>query len=327
MDEVTLGDAIDELYAGDPAEFVATRKRLVAAARKQADKELPKTIGALRKPSAAAAAINQLARQEDPPDIPALRELGERMRDAAARMDTAALKELGAERSSLIRELLAETESFGATGAAAKDQLTQTFTAALASAEAEDAVCSGHLVNPLSYSGFGEVEVAEAVAVPLRELQEARLAQLAEREAQRAAKPTRGHDDSSGGRQESKPEPAAKSEPAPEPAAKPEPAPEPAAKPEPAPAPAPASSEPAAGPVSAPSAAPSASPSAAPSASPSNAPDAADARAVYEQCVALEQQAQAAVEAARAALATAKEHAAAAGRARQVAEDLLDSLT
>lgn len=317
MDEVTLGDAIDELYAGDPAEFVATRKRLVAAARKQADKELPKTIGALRKPSAAAAAVNQLARQEDPPDIPALRELGERMRDAAARMDTAALKELGAERSSLIRELLAETESFGATGAAAKDQLTQTFTAALASAEAEDAVCSGHLVNPLSYSGFGEVEVAEAVAVPLRELQEARLTQLAEREAERAAKPTRGHDDSSGGRQESKPEPAAK----------PEPAPEPAAKPEPAPAPAPASSEPAAGPVSAPSAAPSASPSAAPSASPSNAPDAADARAVYEQCVALEQQAQAAVEAARAALATAKEHAAAAGRARQAAEDLLDSLT
>lgn len=305
MDEVTLGDAIDELYAGDPAEFVATRKRLVAAARKQADKELPKTIGALRKPSAAAAAVNQLARQEDPPDIPALRELGERMRDAAARMDTAALKELGAERSSLIRELLAETESFGATGAAAKDQLTQTFTAALASAEAEDAVCSGHLVNPLSYSGFGEVEVAEAVAVPLRELQEARLAQLAEREAQRAAKPTRGHDDSSGGRQESKPEPAAKPEPAP----------------------APARSEPAAGPVSAPSAAPSASPSAAPSASPSNAPDAADARAVYEQCVALEQQAQAAVEAARAALATAKEHAAAAGRARQAAEDLLDSLT
>lgn len=305
MDEVTLGDAIDELYAGDPAEFVATRKRLVAAARKQADKELPKTIGALRKPSAAAAAINQLARQEDPPDIPALRELGERMRDAAARMDTAALKELGAERSSLIRELLAETESFGATGAAAKDQLTQTFTAALASAEAEDAVCSGHLVNPLSYSGFGEVEVAEAVAVPLRELQEARLAQLAEREAQRAAKPTRGHDDSSGGRQESKPEPAAKPEPAP----------------------APARSEPAAGPVSAPSAAPSASPSAAPSASPSNAPDPANARAVYEQCVALEQQAQAAVEAARAALATAKEHAAAAGRARQVAEDLLDSLT
>lgn len=305
MDEVTLGDAIDELYAGDPAEFVATRKRLVAAARKQADKELPKTIGALRKPSAAAAAINQLARQEDPPDIPALRELGERMRDAAARMDTAALKELGAERSSLIRELLAETESFGATGAAAKDQLTQTFTAALASAEAEDAVCSGHLVNPLSYSGFGEVEVAEAVAVPLRELQEARLTQLAEREAERAAKPTRGHDDSSGGRQESKPEPAAKPEPAP----------------------APARSEPAAGPVSAPSAAPSASPSAAPSASPSNAPDPANARAVYEQCVALEQQAQAAVEAARAALATAKEHAAAAGRARQVAEDLLDSLT
>lgn len=305
MDEVTLGDAIDELYAGDPAEFVATRKRLVAAARKQADKELPKTIGALRKPSAAAAAVNQLARQEDPPDIPALRELGERMRDAAARMDTAALKELGAERSSLIRELLAETESFGATGAAAKDQLTQTFTAALASAEAEDAVCSGHLVNPLSYSGFGEVEVAEAVAVPLRELQEARLAQLAEREAQRAAKPTRGHDDSSAGRQESKPEPAAKPEPAP----------------------APARSEPAAGPVSAPSAAPSASPSAAPSASPSNAPDPANARAVYEQCVALEQQAQAAVEAARAALATAKEHAAAAGRARQAAEDLLDSLT
>lgn len=311
MDEVHLTGAMDELYSGDPAEFVATRKRLVAAVRKQGDKELAKTVGALRKPSATAAAVNQLARQEDPPDIPELRDLGTRMRDAAGRMDAAELKALGAERTELIGQLLDAAAGFGASTPAARDQLTQTFTAALASQPAEDAVCSGHLVNPLSYSGFGEVEVAEAVAVPLRELQEARLAQLAEREAKRAAKPTRARDDSSEGRPESKPEPA--------PESKPEPAAE-AASSEPV-------VEPDTEPVSEPVSEAVAQPSAAPSAAAGSAPDATDARAVYQQCVALEQQAQAAVEAARAALATAKEHAAAAGRARQAAEDLLDSLS
>lgn len=300
---------MDELYAGDPTDFVATRKRLVAQLRKEGAAELAKTVASLRKPAVAAAAVNHLARQEDPPNIPALRELGERMRDAAARMDAAELKELGAERSSLIGELLEEAASFGGGGASARDQLTQTFTAALASAEAEDAVCSGNLVNPLSYSGFGEVAVAEAVALPLRELQEARLAQIAQRDAERAAKPTRSSREESAGR--------ATPGPAPEPASEPEPVPP--SEPEPVEA-EPVEAEPAAEP------APTASVDSAVDSAIDTAIDTAGARRVYEQCLALEQQAQAAVEAARAALAAAKEHAAAAGRARQAAEDLLDSL-
>lgn len=314
-DAPTLHAAIDELYSGDPAEFIATRKRLVAQIRKAGDKEVAKTVGGLRRPSVAADAVNHLARQEDPPNIPALRELGERMREAQGRMDAATLKKLGAERSELIAQLLADAEPHGAGTASAKDQLTQTFTAALASQEAEDAVCSGNLVNPLSYSGFGDVEVDEAVAVPLRELQQARLAEIAERDAARAERPLRSVRSDEPAEPEDQPDEApAADEPTHEEPAEDAPTEE-----------APDDAEPSDGPEETPDEE-AEKPTESAKPAEKEPVSSEDAQRVVEQLKDLEHQAQGAVDAAREALAAAKSHAAAVTKARQDAEDLLDSL-
>ena len=45
--------------------------------------------------------------------------------------------------------------------------MRETLTAALASADAAEAVTSGLLTRPLSYAGFGEVDVSAATATPL----------------------------------------------------------------------------------------------------------------------------------------------------------------
>jgi hypothetical protein len=55
--------AFDELYAVDPADFMATRKQLVADLRAAGDAGAAKELGAARRPTNAAWALNQLARR------------------------------------------------------------------------------------------------------------------------------------------------------------------------------------------------------------------------------------------------------------------------
>jgi hypothetical protein len=58
-----LDAALDELYASDPSDFVAVRKRLSAALRSDGDKDGAKEVLAARRPSTSAWALNQLARE------------------------------------------------------------------------------------------------------------------------------------------------------------------------------------------------------------------------------------------------------------------------
>ena len=58
-----LEGALDELYAVDPADFMATRKQLVADLRAAGDAGAAKELGAARRPTNAAWALNQLARR------------------------------------------------------------------------------------------------------------------------------------------------------------------------------------------------------------------------------------------------------------------------
>lgn len=285
MDQIGLSSAVEQLYSGDPADFVATRKQLATRFRAQGDKDLARIVSSLRRPSAAAAAINALARQHDPAAIPQLEQLGAKMRAAQAQLDAEKLKALSAQRSSVIAELVRRAEQFGPTTAGVQEQLTQSFTAALASESAQEAVCSGQLVTALSYSGFGEVEVADAVAIPLQELHRARMDDLAQREAQRSQKPTRtpSHSiDASADAQIDEP-PTAASE----------------------------RSSDAGDRISDTGQRPEAA----------GSPD--TARALYEQAVVLEQQALQAVQDARAFLAAAQEHATVATHLRRSAQDRL----
>ncbi|SDP52004.1 hypothetical protein SAMN04489867_2750 [Pedococcus dokdonensis] len=165
--EDALAAALRSLYAVVPEEFMAERKRLVAAEKADGDPAVAKEIGALRKPSLAAWAVNLLAR-EAPDLVDSLADLGGRMRAAQARLDTGTLTSLRPERDQLLEEVVQTTVRLVADAGrtcspAAQQDVRATAIAALADEQAMTAVASGQLARPLSYSGFGEVDLSEAV--------------------------------------------------------------------------------------------------------------------------------------------------------------------
>jgi hypothetical protein len=163
-----LAAAMQELYAADPDEFMALRKRLAAAAKADGDGAVATEIGKLRKPSVAAWALN-LAARLDPALVERLVDLGTQMRSAQSRLDTGTLTRLRPERDRLLADVVEAAEA-AATRAgrrltpAAQQDVRATVIAALADEHAAQAVASGQLTRALSYSGFGEVDLSEAVA-------------------------------------------------------------------------------------------------------------------------------------------------------------------
>jgi hypothetical protein len=162
-----LAAAMQALYAASPDDFMGLRTQAVAEARAAKDKESAAAIGRLRKPSVAAWAVNLTAR-EAPHLVEELLDLGERMRDAQSRLDTATLTGLRPERDRLVGGFVdaavAAVHGAGRSlSAAAQEEVRGTVIAALADATAAAAVGSGQLTRALSYSGFGEVDVSEAV--------------------------------------------------------------------------------------------------------------------------------------------------------------------
>ena len=162
-----LEHAIEQLYAVPLADFMTTRAALVAQARAAPNRPLAQQIGKLRKPSVAAALLNALIRAR--PDLVAdLDSVGAQLRAAQASLHGTALGALRPARDELIAGWLAGATDLAraagsALSAAAETEVRDTVIAALASAEASAAVASGTLVRALSYSGFGEVDLADAV--------------------------------------------------------------------------------------------------------------------------------------------------------------------
>ena len=79
--ERTLDDRIDELYAGPMDEFIAQRDAIVKELKAAKDKDAAAAVKALRKPTAAAWAVNQLAHTATR-DVAKLLDVGEALRDS-----------------------------------------------------------------------------------------------------------------------------------------------------------------------------------------------------------------------------------------------------
>ncbi|WP_010694880.1 hypothetical protein [Saccharopolyspora spinosa] len=166
VDPVESQDLIRELYAAAPAEFVPARDRHAAAAAERGDQDLATRLKKLRKPTAAAWAVNLLATQ-DPRSVAAFLELGEKLRTAQRELRGDDLRTLAADRTRLLHELTSRAaelvEQHGHRLAEpTRQQVEQTLTAALSDPEAGRAVQAGTLVKPLEYSGFGLDELAVA---------------------------------------------------------------------------------------------------------------------------------------------------------------------
>jgi hypothetical protein len=84
MTQQELDHALDELYAADPSEFVARRKRLASDLRAAGSKVAADELKAARRPSTSAWALNQLARHE-PALIEQLLERSHALQDAQTR--------------------------------------------------------------------------------------------------------------------------------------------------------------------------------------------------------------------------------------------------
>jgi hypothetical protein len=169
---VDLETAAEELYGVPAEEFTEHRTRLAAQAKAAGDKALAASIAKLRKPVQAAALINELVRAE-PAELHELTELGGQMRDAHRQLRGPELRALSEQRQQLLQRLTdlvrdtSEQDGRGVTEAVLT-QIRGTFEAAIADEGAEAAVLSGRLTAALSYTGFGEVDVTDAVAAPAR---------------------------------------------------------------------------------------------------------------------------------------------------------------
>jgi hypothetical protein len=158
------------LYAEQPGAFVAARTAAVRAARAAGDRELATAVGALRRPSAAAAAVNLLVR-ERPEDVGRLLDLGVRLREAQAALAGADLRALHAEQQRTMADVAGAavallTAAGGAAGPAVRGQVEGTLRAAMGDPGAAAAVATGLLTRDLFSSGFEPVDVSGAVAVP-----------------------------------------------------------------------------------------------------------------------------------------------------------------
>jgi hypothetical protein len=152
-----LDEAMAELYTADPDEFTGRRQELVGRARAAGQAAVARQIAALRKPTRSAWVVNRLARS-DPDAVAQLDDLGRDLRAAERARDGAAMRELARRRRQLIAALV--RQALAAAGqdtasAAMREELTDTFTAAIADPEVAGQVQQGTLVRAVLRAGFG----------------------------------------------------------------------------------------------------------------------------------------------------------------------------
>jgi hypothetical protein len=159
----------EDLYHLAPEDFTAARDAAAKQARADGDREAATALKALRRPTVSAWLLNTLVHAQREL-VEQLLQLGPGLAQAQAGRDAGALRALGEQRRQLVSAVVASAVDAAGrpVAAAVRDEVAATLEAALADPASADAVRSGRLVRPLSYAGFGEVDLADAVAPPTR---------------------------------------------------------------------------------------------------------------------------------------------------------------
>ncbi|MEA2972977.1 MAG: hypothetical protein QOG82_1435 [Actinomycetota bacterium] len=169
---MAVEDDVNALYAADPDGFVAARQALAKRLKAEGDKAGAAEVAALRRPTAAAWAVNQLARRHGD-EVAGLVARGDDLRQAHERLlaggrddDTVAA---GRRRREAIADLVDQaaailTES-GRAADAHRDAISATLDAASLDPAAGAEVVAGRLSKELEPpSGFGELDWSVAPA-------------------------------------------------------------------------------------------------------------------------------------------------------------------
>lgn len=189
--DLTLDDRIHQLYAGPAEDFIARRDALAKELRAAEDKDGVAVVKALRKPTAAAWAVNQLAHSARR-DVAALLDVGDALRQAhealADGRGDAGIRTATAKRRKLVSALTERAVALlGSGGEAQRDAISNTFDAAVADPDAGITVSGGRLTKELAApSGFGAGLVFATPPAPPRESASRREERRAARAAARA---------------------------------------------------------------------------------------------------------------------------------------------
>lgn len=179
-----VDEAVDQLYALPPDQFVSSRDALAAAARTAGDAKLAADIRKLRKPTVSAWAVNVLSRRAGE-TLRALIDLGPALAKAQRLGRRDDLRSLGEARHRYVTALVtaagkALAEHGHAMSAAIALDVESTLAGALADGDVAAAVLAGRLDRPVRYAGLGPMpalrlvpaEVTEGETVPGRSAEE-----------------------------------------------------------------------------------------------------------------------------------------------------------
>jgi hypothetical protein len=159
------------LYGLPPDQFIAARDTRAAEARGRGDGELAGAIKKLRRPTTTAWLANLLVRERRG-ELDSMVNLGEEMRQAQAALDRDEMRRLSQQRNRVVASLRDAARQLAGdlgkpTGDSSIQELEETLEAAFADAGAAEALRSGRLTTSMRYSGFGPVDVTDAVAAPM----------------------------------------------------------------------------------------------------------------------------------------------------------------
>ena len=165
----------DELYELPPSEFTRARDERAKELRKSGDREAADAVKALRKPTVAAWALNQLSRRRSK-ELGRLLSAGERLRAAQEELlaggDRSAFQKAAAEERELVAELTGEamklaSEARERSGAGLDQKISETLHAAALDAETAEELREGRLTREReAIGGFGAMTAAPASGAP-----------------------------------------------------------------------------------------------------------------------------------------------------------------
>jgi hypothetical protein len=155
---VTLDEATDDLYGAALDAFVGERTRLARELREAGDREGAEQVAKLKKPTVAAWALNQLAR-EHRRDVDLLLDAGHRLRQAQEGVVGGADREAfekaqKTERDALRRLTQQASRLVGGASAQVLSQISGTLRAAAVSEQGRELLARGRFTAPLEAEGF-----------------------------------------------------------------------------------------------------------------------------------------------------------------------------